>query len=122
MQRALEEIHIRRLRYQGGDVIPDAPDWPTFPDACPVCGAPRTDDPDLQIPDTSGPASYRRHVLHENPTRPIAGFRSGNPAQTLAGKNWATFACGGYYTSKPQIQNHTDKWWGVCGKEVPEEP
>ena len=24
------------------------------------------------------------------------------------------YGCGGQYTSKPQIQNHTDKWWGVC--------
>lgn len=26
------------------------------------------------------------------------------------------YACGGDYTPKPQIQNHTDKWWGVCGR------
>lgn len=25
-----------------------------------------------------------------------------------------TYACGASYTSKPQIQNHTDKWWGTC--------
>lgn len=24
------------------------------------------------------------------------------------------YACGGSYTPKPQIQNHTDKWWGQC--------
>jgi hypothetical protein len=24
------------------------------------------------------------------------------------------YKCGGAYTYKPQIQNHTDKWWGVC--------
>jgi hypothetical protein len=29
-----------------------------------------------------------------------------------------TYACGGAYVFKPQIQNHTDKWWGACpGKE-----
>lgn len=26
------------------------------------------------------------------------------------------YACGGAYKSKPQIQNHTNKWWGHCGK------
>ena len=26
----------------------------------------------------------------------------------------ARYACGGAYTSKPQIQNHTLKWWGSC--------
>ncbi len=26
------------------------------------------------------------------------------------------YGCGGQYTIKPQIQNHTDKWWGVCEK------
>ncbi len=25
-----------------------------------------------------------------------------------------TYACGAAYTDKPQIQNHTDKWWGAC--------
>jgi len=25
------------------------------------------------------------------------------------------YACGGTYTCKPQIQNHTNKWWGYCG-------
>lgn len=26
----------------------------------------------------------------------------------------ATYACGASYTHKPQIQNHTEKWWGTC--------
>ena len=26
----------------------------------------------------------------------------------------AVYACGGSYSPKPQIQNHTDKWWGHC--------
>lgn len=26
----------------------------------------------------------------------------------------ATYACGAHYTHKPQIQNHTEKWWGTC--------
>lgn len=25
-----------------------------------------------------------------------------------------TYSCGAAYTEKPQIQNHTDKWWGSC--------
>lgn len=33
------------------------------------------------------------------------------------GTRWETviYLCGGAYISKPQIQNHTDKWWGSCG-------
>lgn len=27
----------------------------------------------------------------------------------------AQYACGGTYEPKPQIQNHTRVWWGVCG-------
>lgn len=27
------------------------------------------------------------------------------------------YGCGGAYKHKPQIQNHTNKWWGSCGKE-----
>lgn len=26
----------------------------------------------------------------------------------------AIYACGAAYNHKPQIQNHTEKWWGVC--------
>lgn len=29
----------------------------------------------------------------------------------------ASYACGGTYTRKPQIQTHTNKWWGMCPKE-----
>lgn len=28
------------------------------------------------------------------------------------------YACGGGFKIKPQIQNHTDKWWGRCGKAL----
>jgi len=28
----------------------------------------------------------------------------------------ARYECGGRYGPKPQIQNHTDKFWGRCGK------
>lgn len=51
-------------------------DLPTFPDACPVCGAAAT--------------------AHGNRFHPV------------------TYACGAAYDDKPQIQNHTDKWWGAC--------
>lgn len=27
----------------------------------------------------------------------------------------ASYFCGGKYELKPQIQTHTDKWWGKCG-------
>ena len=38
---------------------------------------------------------------------------------TDIGKPWEriVYACGGAYRSKPQIQNHTDKWWGHCGQK-----
>ena len=28
--------------------------------------------------------------------------------------NGPIYKCGGQYNSKPQIQTHTDKWWGKC--------
>lgn len=28
----------------------------------------------------------------------------------------AEYECGAKYTEKPQIQNHTDVYWGVCPK------
>lgn len=35
------------------------------------------------------------------------------------GTGWALlrYKCGGQYSAKPQIQNHTLKWWGRCGDE-----
>ncbi len=35
-------------------------------------------------------------------------------ATGLVYKRTASYACGATYTSKPQIQNHTEKWWGTC--------
>ena len=37
-------------------------------------------------------------------------------SDTSGRSSWpeARYACGGSYTNKPQIQNHTDKWWGHC--------
>jgi len=69
-------------------------DPPEFPDACPACGAERNDDPETPVP----------HPYDRGET-----VRIGN------GGRWATYACGGYYKRKPQIQNHTDYWWGKCG-------
>lgn len=28
-----------------------------------------------------------------------------------------TYKCGGTYTHKEQLQNHTNKYWGECGAE-----
>lgn len=28
------------------------------------------------------------------------------------------YVCGGKYTNKPQIQNHTNKWWGHCSRPL----
>jgi len=30
--------------------------------------------------------------------------------------NGPLYECGGQYTFKPQIQNHTNKWWGRCDR------
>lgn len=29
---------------------------------------------------------------------------------------YVKYACGGGYSHKPQIQNHTEYYWGKCGK------
>lgn len=33
--------------------------------------------------------------------------------------NHATYRCGGTFTMKSQIQNHTDKYWGHCEADLP---
>lgn len=35
-------------------------------------------------------------------------------ARVPAYQRTAVYECGGAYTSKPQMQNHTEKWWGHC--------
>lgn len=38
---------------------------------------------------------------------------------TTSGRSYdckAVYTCGGGYSEKPQIQNHTDYFWGSCGK------
>ncbi len=72
---------------------------PVFPDACSTCGASRTDDPNV---------TYESNSLFAK--------RDGMPK---VGRHpngwWASYACGGSYTPKPQIQNHTEYFWGSCG-------
>jgi hypothetical protein len=55
---------------------------PTFPDQCPVCGAP----------------VFIKKVL--------------------ARTEEVRYSCGGVFSQKDQIQTHTDKWWGRCGKFI----
>jgi hypothetical protein len=49
------------------------------------------------------------------PTFPEACPKCAAPA-TAHGNRFhpVTYACGGAYDEKPQIQNHTDVWWGRC--------
>jgi len=42
---------------------------------------------------------------------PVCGAPEDTPAE---GRKGPKYRCGGQYTQKPQIQNHTDKWWGLC--------
>lgn len=46
-----------------------------------------------------------------NCSAPAIGGKDGNTF-------WASvrYECGGGYDPKPQIQNHTHKWWGHCGR------
>lgn len=52
--------------------------------------------------------------------RPVPGFPAACPrcgAEATATGGYydpVAYACGGGYAIKPQIQNHTDKWWGAC--------
>lgn len=61
-----------------------------------------------------------RATNHSGPAFPTACPVCGS--EVAGGENggtpWATqiYACGGRYEPKPQIQNHTDKWWGLCQK------
>jgi hypothetical protein len=57
----------------------------------------------------------RYPVLETTPTFPDTCPVCG-AAATVRGNRYhpVSYACGGSYDDKPQIQNHTDKWWGVC--------
>lgn len=65
---------------------------PAFPAACPVCGQSATM---IKL-------CYGREVGELK----IVGDEGYAP--------FAIFKCGGAFTKKDQIQNHTDKWWGHC--------
>ncbi len=55
------------------------------------------------------------HVMPQFPgTCPACGAKVALEAKDYYGG--PTYACGGGYSFKPQIQNHTDKWWGSCKK------
>jgi len=45
-------------------------------------------------------------------TCPVCG--AGTILQTESRYHGPVYACLGQYVLKSQIQNHTDKWWGVC--------
>jgi hypothetical protein len=75
---SLDEVYPELIGYKcRGEKCPP----PTFPDACPTCGAAKVD--------------------HVDPGHPLSLEK-------------VRYACGGAYEPKPQIQNHTDKWWGKC--------
>ena len=76
---------------------------PVFPETCRHCGAKRTDNPDVLVTAQYGMNDGRKVRIGDE-----AGDKN-------AGVSWVTYECGGYYRSKPQIQNHTDYWWGTCG-------
>ena len=59
---------------------------PSFGAACPVC--------------------LSKRVEHDEYVEGGMGTRTGIAAK---------YTCGGAWMEKPQIQTHTDKWWGHCG-------
>lgn len=78
-------------------------DPPEFPAACPRCGAARNDDPETLIP-----------TDHFGPKHPRYGEKLPIGEWGMAEGRAATYECGGYWREKPQIQNHTDYFWGRC--------
>ena len=61
--------------------------------------------------------------IHEKPTFPEKCPCCGAKFVTIKDdskrwnfENFADYKCGAKYSFKDQIQNHTDKWWGVCPK------
>ena len=49
-------------------------------------------------------------------TCPICGATKVEGNDGTAFRAWREYACGGCYTEKPQIQTHTNKYWGSCQK------
>ena len=66
-----------------------------FPVTCPACGAAKVLDTGAQ-------------------TAAVRTGRKVNVAFVQCYQREAAYACGGAYTTKPQCQNHTAKWWGHC--------
>ena len=55
------------------------------------------------------------------PTFPVLCPVCDEPIESLENKGSSvacsvTYKCGGRYTYKEQFQNHTEKYWGKCGK------
>lgn len=48
---------------------------------------------------------------------PICGLQrtGGSKYGETSYRAFVTYACGGGFELKSQIQRHTDKWWGGCG-------
>ena len=116
---------------------------PTFPDECPVCGAHWTE---LQIDVYEVPATYAAYQRHYREHGPDRGWKWSEDFKTLLAvrPDGTTFMlanyvppaiardivrsategalrryeCGGYWSEKSQIQNHTDKFWGECYREA----
>jgi hypothetical protein len=64
------------------------------------------------VPDSSG-------SMRSKPSKPLT-FPDVCPvcnaaATTDGDYRGRKYACGGKYETKPQIQNHTEVWWGRCG-------
>jgi hypothetical protein len=60
-----------------------------------------------------GRVERARFPLEFPATCPACGARKTSEEKHLL-RSFAHYACGGKYEDKPQIQNHTDKWWGSC--------
>lgn len=70
-------------------------------------------------------AIYPEIHIPNDPDAPAPEFPATCPAcgaekigEVTAASHWecrADYACGGHYILKSQTQNHTNKWWGICG-------
>jgi hypothetical protein len=63
----------------------------------------------------SGPHGHQPVTDLIPPTCPACGALL--KSRKDVGEAWESvkYDCGGGYSSKPQIQNHHDVWWGKCG-------
>jgi hypothetical protein len=62
------------------------------------------------------PEIYKRNELGQEPEYPKACPACGAKTKSPEFDHYdgPVYECGGQYTFKPQIQNHTNKWWGTC--------